>query len=234
MLVARWDFNGSLVSHAGHKLLLENGAMPTFLRGGGIRFKAGSNLILPFDKLDGVCEGPDVTIVAWAKRPKPAKTLACIAGRWDEAGKRRKVALWHHVPLAGGNMSVYGHVSRWGGPTPGWKYSIDGAATRHDTTLADRVHMLGVTFDGEWARAYLDGTTDSNPDVTTRQTNPAKSITCDRNPFHYPQGLNPDSTAPFRVNAASGGGATQHARPMILERLEVYSRALTPAEMKAL
>lgn len=234
-LVAHWDFAHGLTAIGGdhaYRLRLEAGKAPVSIDG-GIRLAAGTTLYVPYAEIGGLdmSASQAVSVIAVAKRPKAADTLLCIAGRWDEHGKMRQYALFHHVPLVGGHRRPYGHVSCGGGATPGWKYSVDGAATKRTTTLADRFHALGMTYDGKQALAYLDGTTDANPKVRIRQTAPDKTMTSDRNPYRYPDGLNRNSRAPFRVNAASPG---QHTRDVELRRLWVFRRALTPAEMAQL
>jgi hypothetical protein len=235
--VAHWSFYNNddpyLSRVGGYRLRVENGPAPTQAPG-GLRFKAGANLYIPraeIGELD-MAASQEATVIVYAKRPAPADNLAFLAGIWDEAGADRQYGLFHNVPLAGGRNGPYMHVSRWGGKTPGWKYSVDGASTLRDTTLADQIHMLGGTYDGAKVRAYLDGITDYSPNVTIKQTSPSKQWTCNRNPFDYPHGLNLNSNAPFRVNAASAKGTpTQHARDMTIRRVLVFKRALNPAEI---
>lgn len=241
-LVAFWDFKERkppYISNAGddiYSLITERGTpKPSTIGpfGGGVYLPAGTNLYIPYDKIGNLNRSDgNVTVIAYAKRTRGTEnSLNCIAGRWDEGNIRdgdRQYALFHHLPLVGGNKRPYLHVSATGDATSGWKYCIDGAATKRTTSLSDRMYMIGGTYDGEKAIAYLDGITDSYKDVTIKQTDPYKTLTSDRNPYFYDKGLNPSSKAPFRVNAARLG---QHSREIRIGALYVFSRALSQEEV---
>lgn len=242
-LVAFWNFEELAPPYLSqgdgglYRLRVERGQPPRPSSlgpfGTGVFLPAGTNLYIPYPEIGGLDmkNSQQVSVIAFAKRPEPVNNLMCIAGRWDEAGKGRQYALFHNVPLVGGANRPYGHISRYGGPTPGWKYSIDGSATKVKTTLADRLHCLGMTYNGRKAVSYLDGVADNNPRVTIRQTNPFKTTTTSRNPYYYSLGLNLNSKAPFRVNAASASGTTHHSRDVTIGALLVFNRALTATEM---
>jgi hypothetical protein len=237
-LVADWDFTrpNPYVNACGdreYRLRAEGGTPQKHAN--GLLLPAGCSLYVPRAEIGGLDPGRttgEVTIIAYARRMVSEFTLACLAGIWDEAGKGRVAAVWHHLPLVGGGKSVYGHVSESGGPTPGWKFAVDGAGMKRDTPLTGRLYGCGMTYDGSSARAYLDGVTDSNPDVQIAlKSLSGGTMKGDRNPYRYGKPLNRNSQAPFAVNRASRTGGTKHSRRVLYSRVIVVDRALSDAEM---
>ncbi|MEO1286140.1 MAG: LamG-like jellyroll fold domain-containing protein [Chloroflexota bacterium] len=140
-----------------------------------------------------------------------------IAGIWDESRKKRQYCLFLDLPIWDSGDQVGGHVSYHGGPTPNYKYCMDAAIGATPLTY-HRWHCVGFTYDGMYARAYLDGRLDEREE---------------RNPFHYPQGLFDGGSdgADFTVGAVSRSGEAGNFFHGMLAGLAVYNRALTDDEM---
>lgn len=166
--------------------------------------------------------GAQVSVVGWVKRLPQPPTQDCetIAGVWDESRKKRQYCLFLDLPIWDSQNQVGAHVSYHGGPTDGYPYCMD-AAIGETVLTYDRWHCVGMTYDGEYARAYLDGTLD------TREG---------RNPFYYPQGLfdGGHDGADFTVGAVSRSGEPGNFFHGMLGGVAVFNRALSDVEMGAL
>jgi len=241
---AFWDFTEPkppYISHVhGERLRLERGSAARRTSGpwgGGVYLNGASNLYIPPAECGNLnmAASQAVTVIAWAKRSNTEDKAWCIAGMWDEWGKKRQYALFHDLGLVGGQNRPYFHVSRLGGATPGFeKFSVDGAATLRTTTMTGvGLKCVGGTYDGEYARAYLHGLTDRYEDVKiVLKRKDGSRFTSDRNPYHYPDGLNlyPNGPATFRVNRSTPTGGTV---PCTIGGLLIVRRALSDEEMLA-
>lgn len=167
--------------------------------------------------------GPDghLTLVAWIKRERvAARHCEFIAGQWNETGGHRQYGLFLDIAVWGGNDQVCGHVSNTGGPTPGYRYCMDGAIGA--TSVAhDEWHCVAMSYDGTHAYAWLDGVLDRRPGV---------------NPYLLPGGLHHggDAGSDFTVGGVDRGGEMGNWFVGLLGGLAVYDRCLSPAEMWAL
>lgn len=166
--------------------------------------------------------GAQVTVVAHLQRQPQPETYDCetIAGVWDESRKKRQYCLFLDLPIWDSGDQVGGHVSSHGGPTPGYKYCMDAAIGQTQIGF-EAWHTVGFTYDGEAARAYLDGMLDEREG---------------RNPFPYPEGLYNGGAdgADFTVGAVSRSGEPGNFFHGILGALAVFRRALSPDEMAQL
>lgn len=162
-----------------------------------------------------------LTLVAWLKRGRTA-TPHCefIAGQWNETHRGRQYGLFLNISVWGGSDQVCGHVSNVGGPTPGYRYCMDGAigATPIDH---DRWHAIAMSYDGTHAYAWLDGVLDRREGV---------------NPYLLPGGLHDGGPggSDFIVGAVHRSNEMGNFFTGLLGGLAVYDRCLTPAEMGAL
>jgi hypothetical protein len=177
-----------------------------------------------------------LTMVAWVKRrPMPDRAWSCqaVAGMWNEHGKRQ-YCLFLNLRIHDSGEQVCAHISHVGGPTPGYKYCMDAAIGATPVSF-DAWHCVAITYDGQHARAYLDGTLDARGD---------------RNPYHYPHGLfdGGQSGADFTVGAVArpervemvDGTPVEHGTVQancyrgLLGGLAVFDRALPGEEIAAL
>lgn len=172
-----------------------------------------------------------VSVAAWLKREKvDYKGCQVLAGVWNEHG-RRQYCLFLNLGIWESREQVGAHVSRIGGATPGYKYCMDAAIGQ--TPLPFNVwQCCAMSYDGEWARAYLNGKLDERGE---------------RNPYHYPGGLFNGSPhgADFTVGAVERpervdddfqeyGAVVANPFHGLLGGLAVYNRALTDEEMASL
>lgn len=223
-LITSWDFRSvdPLQAVAGEPYLLEavNGPIQQTPR--GLYLARGQWMRLrraecPALNIHG--KGAQVTVVAYLQRQPQPETHDCetIAGVWDESCKKRQYCLFLDLPIWDSGDQVGGHVSAYGGPTPGYKYCMD-AAIGETKIGFEQWHSVGFTYDGQAARAYLDGVLDEREG---------------RNPFAYADGLYDGGAdgADFTVGAVSRSGEPGNFFHGTLCALAVYRRALTTDEM---
>lgn len=168
-----------------------------------------------------------VTVAAWVLMTDD--NAGFVAGMWSEssADPRRSYGLFYDLSTYGGDERTNFHVSRTGGPTPGQKFSIDYSAsgqlfTRH-------VWQLHVgTYDGRSAVSYLDGVAVPFGPMTDKFGN-----TYVKNPYPYPDGLNPNP-AEFTVGAVQMASTVGNYAEGTLARVRVWDQALTPEQVRAI
>jgi len=167
--------------------------------------------------------GAGITVAAWInRRPKPHGDRECeaVAGMWDETRRKRQYCLFLNLQIWESSQQVGGHVSAIGGPTPGYKYCMDAAIGAAPVPF-DQWVSVGMTYDGENARAYLNGRLD---------------VREGRNPYPYPGGLfnAGQDGADFTVGAVSRSGEMGNWFTGLLGGLAIFNRALSDDEMKSL
>lgn len=243
-LLAFWDFQEPAGTPrasrgaAGATLLEANGPVPTAHEGlfgpRAASFGAGAFLFVPRDKLGPLnIHGPaaQVSLVAWLKRLPTAETgCQSVAGIWNEHALRQ-YCLFLNLRIWDSAEQVCAHISGIGDRTPGHKYCMDAAIGATPVPL-NEWHTCAISYDGQHARAYLDGRLDDRGD---------------RNPYHYPLGIfNPGPRgADFTVGAVSRpervdehfrdhGNVIANRFHGLLGGLAVFNRALSDAEMSAL
>ncbi|MBC8009394.1 MAG: LamG domain-containing protein, partial [Burkholderiales bacterium] len=204
---------------------------------GSARFSDGPWLCAPRADCPALnLHGPaaQMTVVAWIKRdptpPDLAWSCQAVAGMWNEHG-RRQYCLFLNLRIWESAEQVGAHISRTGGPTPGYKYCMDAALGATPVPFSTW-QCVAVTYDGAQARAYLGGVLDAREG---------------RNPFAYPGGLHDGGPhgADFTVGAVSRpetvtedfreiGHVVANRYRGLLGGLAVYNRALAAPELLAL
>lgn len=199
--------------------------------GGGVSFNGTTDYLrVPASSVGALNIGATtnaVTVAAWVRSDDTNN--ANIAGCWDESrtAPQRSYALFNDLPVYGGDDMVCMEVSRLGGATPGYPYSIDYAAEpRKMTRGAWQLHV--GTYDGEQAMAYLDGISTAYPSYTD-----SSGATYAKNPYAYPDGLYATPTE-FIVGAVKRSGSLINLHKGAIAKLRVWNTALTPAQVKAL
>jgi len=171
-----------------------------------------------------------LSVVAWIKREPGEKGCQAVAGMWNEHAMRQ-YCLFLNLGIWGSAEQVGAHVSGVGGATPGYKYGMDAAIGATDVPFGVW-QCVAISYDGEYARAYLNGVLDDRGD---------------RNPYRYPGGLfdpGPDG-ADFTVGAVARpetvdedfkprGAVIANRYHGLLGGLAIYRRALSDREMAAL
>ena len=115
---------------------------------------------------------------------------------------------------------VCGHLSNVGGPTPGYRYCVDGAMGATAVPW-DEWHTVAMAYDGVAGTAWLDGRLDARPGL---------------NPYPMAGGLHDGGPrgSDFTVGAVHRSGEMGNFFRGRIAALAVYRRALTPAEHLAL
>ncbi len=181
-----------------------------------------------------------VSVLAWVKR-RPTHYTGCelVAGIWNEH-LQRQYALFLNLAVRKTHQQVGAHVSRYGGATEGFPYCMDVAIGATEVSL-EQWHLIAMTYNGQEARAYLDGKLD--------RFQPAEGAPpYGSNPFPYPGGLH-FSKADFSVGATARpdgvkrdvegrfvdvGSSVGNPFVGLLGGLAVFARALTEGEISAL
>ncbi len=194
------------------------------LGGAALDLREGQWLNIPrrdCPKLD--IHGPDghLTVIAWIKRRRTASPhCEFIAGQWNESRRGRQYGLFLNIGVWGQTDQICGHLSNVGGPTPGYKYCMDGPV---GATVVpwDGWSVVAMSYDGHCGYAWLDGTLDARPGL---------------NPYSMAGGLNDGGPhgSDFTVGAVDRSGEIGNYFTGLLAGLAVYRRALTPAEIFAL
>lgn len=105
-----------------------------------------------------------VTLVAWIRRERTAHGgCEFIAGQWNETRRQRQYGLFLHLGNWGrlGNR-ICAHISNVGGPTPGYKYCMDGGMGATEIPFDEWV-VVGLSYDGQAGSAWLHGGVDFRP-----------------------------------------------------------------------
>ncbi len=176
-LVAFWDFQtplgAPLVAHGPHACRLHETGGPVKRAEEGVfgstsmQLGNGGWLNAPRAEcgpLDIHGSNAQVSIVTWLKRTQaPADSPGCqaVAGMWNEHGKRQ-YALFLNLHIWDSAQQVCAHISATGGATPGQKYCMEAAIGQTRVPL-NVWHCVAITYDGQNARAYLNGTLDIRP-----------------------------------------------------------------------
>lgn len=246
-LVAFWDFaEPAGTARAswpnGYELTDGNASVPVARVAGGLfsgyaaRFDATNQwLTLPNAELGGLnIAGPSaqVTVVAWVRRTTENNSF--IAGIWQEDNNdpRRQYGLFVDLPMYGGPDNVCGHVSLTGGPSPGLPFSRDYSANL-TPVRNDRWHMVAFTYDGTYARSWLDGRFESRPSYTEPGAPNGQGLTYPKNPYYFPDGLG-DNGGDFTVGAVRLTAGMRNQFQGQISGVAVYNRALTAEELSRL
>lgn len=162
-----------------------------------------------------------LTLIAWVKRGKTERShCEFIAGQWNETNRGRQYGLFININVWGTRDRVFGHLSNCGGPTPGYKYCMDGCmgatAVPHDKWVT-----VAMSYDGQTGYAWFEGVLDAVAGL---------------NPYPMAGGLHDSGVAgsDFTVGAVDRSGSMGNFFSGCIAALAVYRRALTPAEMLAL
>jgi hypothetical protein len=166
---------------------------------------------------------PQVSVVAWVKRGrKPETECEAVAGIWNETNKLRQYCLFLDLRIHDSADQVCGHVSATGGPTEGHRWCMDSAiGTTTVPWNEDQWRCIGFTYDGVYARAYLDGRLDLREKF---------------NPYYYPGGLfdGGENGADFTVAAVHRGERMGNWFTGQMAGLAVFDAALDEDTMQEL
>jgi hypothetical protein len=170
-------------------------------------------------------EGGEVTVMALVRRDALGRGF--IAGLWQEhdGDPRRQYGLFIDLPAYGGSDQVIGHVSHDGRPSPGLPYSRDYAASAR-MVKPGAWRVVGFTYDGREATAFLDGIADPRPSFTEVGPPLGENLTYRKNPYLYPHGLNAGARSDFTIGAVILTSGIGNAFVGAIARLAVWRQSL--------
>jgi hypothetical protein len=192
--------------------------------GAALDLREGDYLSIPrvdCPRLDIHGPAGHLTVLTWIRRGRTA-TRHCefIAGQWNETNLGRQYGLFLNIGVWNTADTICGHLSRTGGPTPGFKYCMDGAFG--STVIpTDEWSVVGMSYDGVQGFAWLDGRIDGQSPL---------------NPYSLAGGLHNGGTSgsDFTVGAVDRSGEIGNFFAGLIAGIAVYDRALSPAEIAAL
>lgn len=203
--------------------------------GQGIRLGGQNWLVIPDGAVGRLNVGGttgQVTVSAWVLNEDT--NGGAIAGIWreDNSNPSRSYCLFYDLPYYNGDERVVGHVSRYGGATPGYPFSKDYSTSAELISRSGVWEHYAFTFDGTQAISYLNGRgTYRAPGAFTDPDNNVHNEV--KNPYQFPLGLN-DGSYEFSVGGVkltAGYGNLVRGR---IADLRVYDVALTPQQMQVL
>lgn len=177
----------------------------------------------------------EVTVVAWVKWEGSGNGF--VAGKWNEYddGGKRQYGLFVSLPHYDGRDQVCGHISKMGGATDPFPYSIDYSASKQ-TVPKNRWVCVAFTYDGTYIKSYFNGVFEPRePQLISNTAGFLKDkpdgLIHAKNPYYYPYGMG-NNGSDFTV------GAVQLRRGMgnffkgKIGGIAVFDKALTDDEMR--
>lgn len=242
-LIAFWDFadtTGSPVAGAARQVKLIASRRPKFVGEGPL---SGSSIELDGEtdylyikhensgKLD--IKTNKVTVIAWVKWNGGT---GFVAGKWNEYedGGKRQYGLFVSLPYYNGANQVCGHISKNGGPTAPFPYSIDYSASPQKVKSNEWV-CVAFTYDGKYISSYLNGEFEERKPELINHTagflrdNP-KGLIQQKNPYYYPDGMG-NNGSDFTVGAVQLKKGMGNFFKGKIGGIAVFNRALNEEEM---
>lgn len=116
------------------------------------------------------CPGLDIhgekghlTLIAWINRGRKSnRQCEFIAGQWNETNLGRQYGLFLNIGVWMPPDRICGHLSNVGGPTPGYKYCMDGSMGATEIQYDEWV-VIAMSYDGQAGYAWLNGLLDFRP-----------------------------------------------------------------------
>jgi hypothetical protein len=243
-LVVFWDFSASknrLVSKGEMKLQLQSSKGDSLqftdngtVSGRSILFDGTNYLYIPYEETKKLnIETNEVTVIAWVKWT--GEQTGFVGGMWNEYedGGKRQYGLFVSLPHYNGKNQVCGHVSKTGGPTPPFPYSIDYSASKQEVT-PNKWECVAFTYDGEFIRSYLNGEFEKREpeliDNTKGFEGYPEGLTQSKNPYYYPDGMG-NNGSDFTVGAVRLKNGMGNFFKGQMGGLAVFNRALTDDEI---
>ncbi|HMO49546.1 MAG TPA: IPT/TIG domain-containing protein [Kiritimatiellia bacterium] len=169
-----------------------------------------------------------VTVIAWLRREN--MWINAVAGIWNETRSKRQYALFFGILFNTQNTQwreerVSGHISQYGGPTPGQSYCYE--VSLGDTPVPTNQWVcVAMTYDGVFARSWYNGAFDGENPLPARPYRMG-------NPYYAPLGIfdGGEDGADFTVGAVHWSGNMGSYFKGELGGLAVYNRALTAEEI---
>ncbi|MBE6413721.1 MAG: LamG domain-containing protein [Verrucomicrobiaceae bacterium] len=243
-LVAYWDFDGDTpftskggiqqhtLSPVGNISLRDDG----IVSGKSLYLDGKSYLFIPYKKTGTLnVKTNQVTVLAWVKKDNNSK-IGFVAGMWNEYqdGGKRQYGLFVSLPYYNGADQVCGHISKLGGPTPPFPYSIDYSASAQKVPFEEWA-LVGFTYDGTYIRSYMNGDFKARESELISHTKGFKGypngLVQSKNPYYYPDGIG-DNGSDFTVGAVQLKKGMGNFFKGYINSIAVFDRALSDVEMK--
>lgn len=246
-LVALWDFaekGGSVFSTGGEEsfeLKEYPGKIPRVgegpLSGWSVYLDGSSYLSLPYERTNSLnVKTNAVTVIAWVKWT--GDQTGFVAGMWNEYddGGKRQYGLFISLPCYNGGDQVCGHISKTGGPTPPFPYSMDYSASKQTVPINEWC-CVAFSYDGEYIRSYLNGVFEAREpeliDNTTGFEGYPNGVTQIKNPYKYPDGIG-DNGSDFTIGAVSLHSGMGNFFKGQIGGVAVFDRALSDEEIRCI
>lgn len=243
-LVAFWDFadtTGKSLAGSAQTFKLMPSGRPKFVAGGPLSGKSveldGANdywYIRHENSGDLDVKTNAVTVIAWVKWNGGT---GFVAGKWNEYkdGGKRQYGLFVSLPYYNGAHQVCGHISKDGGPTPPFPYSIDYSASPQKVVLGEWT-CVAFTYDGKYIRSYFNGRFKSRaPELISRTAgflvDKPEGLVQIKNPYYYPAGIG-SNASDFTVGAVQLKKGMGNFFKGQIGGIAVFDRALSDEEMQ--
>ncbi len=175
-----------------------------------------------------------VTVIAWVAWS--GKT-GFVAGKWNEYqdGGKRQYGLFVSLPYYNGTHQVCGHISKNGGPTPPFPYSIDYSASPQKVPL-DEWACVAFTYDGEYIKSYFNGVLEKRETELIKNTagffpDKPDGIKQAKNPYYYPDGIGSNGSD-FTIGAVQLKKGMGNFFKGKIGGVAVFDRALNEEQMR--
>ncbi|UKT64944.1 LamG domain-containing protein [Pedobacter mucosus] len=174
-----------------------------------------------------------VTVIAWVKW---SGETGFVAGKWNESenGGKRQYGLFVSLPHYNGASKVCGHISKNGGATPPFPYSIDYSASpqKVETNIWT---CIAFTYDGKYIKSYWNGEyKSSEPELINNTkgflTNQPNGLTQVKNPYYYLDGMG-NNGSDFTVGGVQLKKGMGNFFKGEIGGIAVFNSALTQAEI---
>lgn len=243
-LVAYWDFAGNsaltskgadekhTLTPVGNVRVIDDSSS---VSGSAIVLDGESYLKIPYEQTGSLnVKSGKVTVLAWVNKAEKSG-IGFIAGMWNEYenGGKRQYGLFVSLPHYNGADQVCGHISRKGGATYPFPYSIDYSASSQKVPF-EKWTLVAFTYDGRHIRSYVDGKFGyRNPELikhTTGYKGYPNGLVQSKNPYYYPDGIG-DNGSDFTVGAVRLKRGMGNLYKGKIGAIAVYNRALSDAEI---
>lgn len=205
------------------------------LSGQSIYLDGSSYLSIPYAQTGSLnVKTNAVTVIAWIKWT--GEQTGFVAGMWNEYddGGKRQYGLFISLPCYNGANQVCGHISKNGGATHPFPYSLDYSASKQ-IVPANVWCCVAFSYDGHYIRSYLNGQFEKREpeliDNTTGFEGYPEGLIQSKNPYEYPDGIG-DNGSDFTIGAVSLQKGMGNFFKGQIGGIAVFDRALSDAEIE--
>ena len=208
------------------------------LSGRALRFDGSNYLTLPYAQTGMLnVKSNQVTVVGWVRWLRGQ--IGFVGGMWNEYqdGGKRQYGLFVSLPHYNGANRVCGHISKAGGPTKHFPYSLDYSASAQEVPDGEWC-CVAFTYDGKQIKSYLNGRFEPRPPERIDHTagfipDKPDGLVHSKNPYCYPDGIG-DNGSDFTVGAVLLSRGMGNFFRGDIGGLAVFNRALTEQELEQL